>query len=130
MQAAGFSQSNIDYSVLDFASESGYYELHQFDFNGDYEIFPAIYVQDCEGKNWTVSPNPFQHYLRIHANDVPEEAIIELINQAGNVIFTTQKDALNSFFTEDIPTEKLSKGMYFVKIQQEQTTEIIKVIKF
>jgi hypothetical protein len=130
VKAAGFSQSNIDYSVIDPSGESAYYALHQFDFNGDFEIFPAIHVQNCTHQNWIVSPNPFEHYIRIHANDVHGKASITLINQAGNVIYASQKEALDTFFTLDVPTDNLSKGMYFVSIQQETKTEVVKVIKF
>ncbi|NPD86423.1 T9SS type A sorting domain-containing protein [Lentimicrobium sp. L6] len=67
-----------------------------------------------------LSPNPFQNQLNIQFNNAVNYQI-DLINDLGNIIHSIdgKQEKLIHF-----PTEKLSNGIYFVRITNQETKRI------
>lgn len=78
--------------------------------------------------NIILSPNPAQAdlTLTIPTSLVGQKSTISLFMQNGKSVFTQQKNLTDS---ENIPVDKLSAGLYLVKIDVQNRSKTIKFIK-
>jgi hypothetical protein len=75
-------------------------------------------------KGLKVYPNPAENTLSIELNNSNEKSIV-ISDISGRVVLSakTTNDKINLNITS------LSNGVYFVKVQSNNATEVIKVIK-
>ena len=75
--------------------------------------------------NLIVYPNPTTGNISINLGDI-KNAGISISNITGKVVYTLNK--INKTIVE-ISLAEFSKGVYFVKIQNESQQKVIKLIK-
>lgn len=101
----GNSNTIINYSIFDYSPWIGmsYYRLTQVDYDGKFETFP---IKSCWfNEKFIIYPNPAKDYLIIPIN----HKNIAIYNQSGCMIMIAKEGS------NDI--SKLSKGLYFIKIE-------------
>lgn len=74
-------------------------------------------------KNFNIFPNPTQLTFSVNANNNIEINKLTIVNVNGQIVKVLEKNNLNEYNVED-----LFKGVYFVKIQSIQGSEIKKLI--
>ena len=76
-----------------------------------------------------VYPNPSNNYIKIHGN-INQGASIEIsiVDLIGKVVLTKELKSTNNQLSEEIKTNDLPNGTYFVHLKQDDVP--IKVIKF
>jgi hypothetical protein len=129
INGAGFTNQIKEYTYIDEKLESGviYYRLKQTDFDGTYKYFDIIAV-NCRDKtrnNFKIYPNPFYNQLTIEITDNEnDEALVEIMNKQGSVIF--QSKFRNKII---IPTNDISDAIYIVRITTNYDVIHQKVVK-
>ncbi len=75
------------------------------------------------GSNFSIYPNPFDHIFNV-INDDLESYQLEIVNATGKVIFHSmvQKEL-------EIDASKLIKGIYFIRLSNQKSTFVTKIIK-
>ena len=127
--AAGNSSHLINYSIDDNAPMRGinYYRLKQVDKDAKYDysviqkaLFNSIYTAH-------VAPNPSKDFINLYLAKVGnnnQQAIIQLLNAAGKIIYKTATIQSNL----QINTTAFGKGLYFVKVIDADNVTTIKVV--
>ena len=93
-----------------------------------YIIAPLSTTNFDSNNNITISPNPFTDSLTINTKDINlSMATIELYDISGRKISNFSTDNTTNF-TFSI-NSNLSKGNYFLKITDQQTTKTFKLLK-
>ena len=78
---------------------------------------------NSDAKNFTIYPNPTQDIFSVNANNNIEINKLTILNVNGQVVKSFEKNNLNEYNVGD-----LSKGVYVIKIQTLQGSEIKKLI--
>ncbi|MCF8253366.1 MAG: T9SS type A sorting domain-containing protein [Bacteroidia bacterium] len=139
VKAAGNSSKFLLYNYLDkealsLNSKVIYYRLNQVDMDGKQEYSPVIQISLDELNDITilsVQPNPFQNNLTLTFNSNKEMGMkVELLNINGQIMVSKEirTEAGQQNFNLD-ETGILPSGLYFVRIEYNGQSEIIKVIK-
>lgn len=131
---AGNSSTPLIYSHTDPAPLRGtsYYRLTQTDFDGKFEQFPLVAVENNAPRQQagsapnirTVFPNPFEHSFKIDyvlENGGPVE--VRLMDMNGNLVFSEVKEGFagnNRYDFED--RKNLVPGTYVVSIVQNKAS--------
>ncbi len=132
VESIGNSTEELVYDYVDVVGgEINYYKLLQFDIDGVYEQYGPIQV-NCQKSNtgyFSVFPNPSsgQFSIIINDNKMVGEAQIIITDNKGSLIKSIDviiTPGINLFNVND----KLSNGVYFIKIEGENTTTTIKEI--
>jgi hypothetical protein len=129
VNGAGNSNSPRQYKYNDkiVFNQTVYYRLKQTDFDGTYKYFDIIAV-NCRDKsinNFKIYPNPFYNQLTIEITDNEnDDAIVEIMNKQGSVIF--QSKFRNKII---IPTNDISDAIYIVRITTNHEVIHQKVLK-
>lgn len=84
-------------------------EIEQYFYSGK-----TVNVVNSTLTKITFKPNPTQNCFSISMNDLPPNAILKLYNIAGREVFA--KEVISE---EDIYINKLSKGLYYAKIFED-----------
>ncbi|MBI2721479.1 MAG: CotH kinase family protein [Bacteroidetes bacterium] len=81
--------------------------------------------------NVEVFPNPFSNSCTIMLNrESPSEVSIEVIDITGQTVISVKsEEKIKGIFTQEISTEKLSAGVYFVKVNTNNNSAYKKIIK-
>ena len=117
VKGAGNSSSNSNYSTIDPSPLTGisYYRLKQTDFNGDYtysSIVSVTYNQD--DYSFSIYPNPNKgDLINLSINGYEQNLKAVITNISGQTLYS---EVLNSNQKTIKPSEKLSKGIYFISI--------------
>lgn len=84
-----------------------------------------------EQNNVEVFPNPFSNSCTIMLNrESPSEVNIEVIDITGQTVISVKsEEKIKGIFTQEISTEKLSAGVYFVKVNINKNSTYKKIIK-
>lgn len=78
--------------------------------------------------NWIIYPNPFQEEIFLYFNSTADSELeIKLINEFGQNLFEKNYEA--GLKTIIIPTNQLSKGLYFISVSNAKDTWIQRVVK-
>ena len=134
---AGNSQAVLNYTYIDDNVLDGvsYYRLKQTDFNGDFEFFPALSVNNqSDGgslKINNVKPNPFTNQFTMEIESETECNVeFMIMNMNGNKVYGTQIK-INKGITEFKYTngDNLRTGTYVLSIVQNGNPLTYKVIK-
>lgn len=123
-QAAGNSATDIEYVIWDVEGsrhEVTYYELRQFDYNNDSEVFGPIAVR-CENIdsdiNGKLSPNPTLEASYLAIENCPlGEATITLMSSTGQIVYTDRIMVTKKNDVYFIDSLDLTRGSYVVRFQ-------------
>ncbi len=127
----GTTTSPHHYSWLDRQPGPGqwYYRLRQVDLDGQFAFSPIVTIQlDGELSTSRIFPNPLSHHtLTLQRQAVQEgEVHVQVIapdqSVTGRQIFYQQKGG-NQW---DISLPDLQPGIYFLKVQDERQSEVIR----
>ncbi len=80
--------------------------------------------ENNETSKFNLYPNPASEMIRIEPTITTLESVVEITNALGQIVKTNT--LTNS--TLIIPVNELSKGMYFVKVQNEKSKTVSKLI--
>ena len=122
----GNSTISHSYSIFDNKPINGlsYYRLVQTDFDGTTTSSDAISINFFK-EQLKVYPNPVNNKLIVESQAVIDR--IYIYNQLGEQIIVSQKVNSKNY---KLNTEKLSKGIYFVKVNyKDGESEMIKIVK-
>jgi PKD repeat protein len=117
-------------------TSSGNYQvcLTVFDTCGTDSICTTIFVdvfaaiEDLDGSNFSIFPNPVQDILYVNGKDLSlQEWSFTLVNSLGQIYW--EKDHFGNELHEEISTEKLGKGIYFLRIRSNNQIVQYKVSK-
>jgi len=136
-KGAGNSSVELSYTDMDLNAENGnnYYRLTQVDYDGKSKRFDDMIRQvdfkTSSDETITVYPNPSNGellYLEIEKATVGEY-IIELLSSRGKLISVNQINIESETFKlEILQGLKLAKGVYYLKVQNKETTNSIKFV--
>lgn len=123
VSAANNSISKLTYFVEDNEPRIGlnYYQLKQFDIDGKFEVYPAIFV-DCESLNdivLTTRPNPSSgdFFLTFFNETVLKSVEIVITDAKGLTVKTIRRDIESGINNLWINGSELNTGVYFVRIE-------------
>lgn len=127
----GNSNTKLDYSFTDIAPLNGisYYQLNQTDFNGDNESFEAVSVEVNANKlnnAVAVFPNPTKAGFDVQVYATNENnALISIHNMSGKTVIKQEIRLEKGMNLMPIKNGKLDLGVYLVKIQFEDGTNMM-----
>jgi hypothetical protein len=109
-----------------------YYRLKQVDFDGTYTYSTIVKVNNTSDVSATLSlyPNPYTSELTVSFTSTDGNATIDMMDIQGKVVMSQvmqTKAGINTF-----PVNKasaLQSGIYFVRIQANGQTQMVKLIK-
>lgn len=121
IKGAGNSNEMIEYQYEHKGNRSlvNYYRLVQYDFNGDYEVFPmlSLYCQSENLASWNAFPNPNQGSFTISLQSTVEvkDAQIQIIDMAGKTVFVKAVEMGEGSITLEMNAVGLAHGAYVVR---------------
>jgi hypothetical protein len=120
------STTNYTYTDLNPINRDSYYRLKQTDFNGRYEYFRMI-AANCDDKiNFSVYPNPFEDRFNIKLSENTSYPLnLEIHDYLGRIVHA---QVIESGMTEVEMNQKIQSGTYFVKVFNENTHVMKKII--
>ncbi len=125
----GNSSVTINYSWTDDSPINGtaYYRLKQTDFNGAFE-YHGIRTVACEPTTEiSIYPNPFEDSFTISLSENTSYPItVEVMDYLGRKIYT---QIIENATTEIVLEDKVSAGTYFVKVFNETTLNVERIVK-
>lgn len=147
IEGAGSSTSRHEYEYTDFSAINGvinYYKLEDVDINGKRTLHRPISVNhNISLRNNIPSrfylypnfPNPFNHYTKIHY-DLSEDNMVDLTiyDIRGEKVLTVVKRFQNAgsykivWRGTNMKGNKVSSGIYFVRLRTDKYTNVIKMI--
>jgi hypothetical protein len=129
IQAAGFSNSSIQYQWIDNNPNAGnnYYQLIEEDFNGNTHFYSVIYAEFKIEINVSIYPNPASNFVNIKSNN-DENAFITFTDFGGRVVKSVNTQNFDSNSIVQLDINDLKPGYYVVRIQQNNNVETLKLI--
>lgn len=127
VNAAGNTSTVKNYRAFDNAPLNGinYYRLKQFDVDGKFEYSIVKNVSFNKVNNITIAPNPAKDFINISTTKNLNTVLnIQLVDVSGKVL----KTVLSSDNRIKIATSGIAKGLYFIKIKDENTVQTQRVI--
>ena len=93
------------------------------------EVLSIDYV-NAEGLEFVVYPNPASESLnvKIKAYEPLQNPVLKFIGLNGNIIYSKQLENNISLIQEEVRTENLSKGVYFLTIEAQSYKATKKII--
>jgi hypothetical protein len=82
-------------------------------------------VEYSNNTNIRLYPNPTTGMVNIEVNGIDGNAFMKIYSPQGQVIYSKE---LNSNLKADLDLSRLSKGVYFIKINNEETNIFSKLI--
>lgn len=98
-----------------------YYRLKQFDINGSFEYSKTIAV-NFDRKSSSIFPNPVTDYVTVKCSKKLKG--IEILDISGREVLKMKISSNNVY-----NISSLSKGLYFVKLIEEDGSEFLKISK-
>ena len=104
-----------------------YYRLKQTDFDGRFE-YHRVVASQCEITNkMSIYPNPFNNAFNVQLSGKQSSLLmLEIHDYLGRIVYS---QSIDTNTTEIIIGKDLPPGTYFVKVFNETTQIIEKVIK-
>ena len=125
----GNSNTMISYTWSDDSPLSGtaYYRLKQTDFNGAFE-YHGVRAVTCKQINGiSIYPNPFENSFTVQLSENTTYPItVEIIDYLGRNIHSQVIQSV----TTKIALNELAKGTYFIKVFNETTRVVERIVKF
>lgn len=115
------SNQRIKYELLDEEMQTGinYYRWQQIDFSGatSFSNIVALVKQAEASASLTIYPNPLTRGTPLNVNfqsPVPSVVTIQIIDGFGRSIWESDYPASEEMLQTQIPTDRLSAGVYFL----------------
>ena len=127
VNAAGNSSTVKNYRAFDNTPLNGinYYRLKQFDVDGKFEYSFVDSISFNKVYNITIAPNPAKDFINISTTTNQNKILtIQLLDASGKVLksFQSKQPVIK------ISTAGIAKGLYFIKIKDENTVQTQRVI--
>ena len=124
--AAGNSNTHLSYEAFDDAPMNGmnYYRLKQVDMDGAETFSEVRNVIFNIAFHVTVAPNPAKDFINVSVSNGNTGITVELIDISGKKLY---EEKMGGAFIK-INTSRLSKGIYFVKLEGANISAVKKVI--
>jgi hypothetical protein len=82
-----------------------------------------------ENSTINIYPNPTIGVLNIEINNIDKQGLeIEILDITGKFIYQKEYSGITAQFTEQIDLSGYSKGIYFVKIRQDNSVDVGKIV--
>jgi type IX secretion system substrate protein len=117
--------NNYSQSFYKLDNEVNYFELYQYDFNGTSSYLGIEAITVSKKENIVVYPNPTSELVNINIGNNNSVVIYSITSTEGKIIESGKTSLSN--ISLDLSTE--NKGTYFVKINTEYLTEVVKILK-
>jgi hypothetical protein len=129
VKGAGTASNTSNYRFIDTETFNGvtYYRLNQVDYDGNSALSNVSTIKKEGGVITNLYPNPAiqGEAITLLASDASSgKTIIEIMNIAGQVVFTQSNDGISKI---TIPTNQLTKGTYILSVTTEGNREIHKI---
>ncbi len=131
-EGAGNSNSLQNYSFTDSHPYSGtnYYRLKQTDYDGHFSYSDVVAVNFNYKQKFYPSFNSSTQEINIaFYSSAKCKSKISIYDVNGRVVYSTEKESQQGQNNYSIPVALLSKGMYFVTLENDFETIQAKVIK-
>ncbi len=117
VEGAGNSDTETNYFLSDKDPFRGisYYRLKQTDFDGKYEYFNPIVINNTTETKASIYPNPADRYVNISSPD-ENTVVIKLYSISGGLIYS---DILENFAV-NIDTSELKNGIYILMLNDHK----------
>jgi hypothetical protein len=134
VQASTSAALTLQYSFIDIAPAGGanYYRLKMVDIDGRYQYSGIITIRtNIQGFNVTASPNPFTDNVVITIESKTDETVhLRVFNNDGKLVWR-KSISVNAgtnarYFSE---LQSLPKGIYFIKVNKQNSEASLKLIK-
>jgi len=137
IDAAGFSDQIQEYAFIDYQAkqkngQNFYYRLKQMDFDNAFEYSAVRLLSKMDkGNKITVAPVPFQSELFVQLNGIRSTAYhLTLSTASGQIV--RERNFKPRFPLETLQLNQLgslANGVYFLEVEYNGKTEVIKLIK-
>jgi hypothetical protein len=124
----------LQYSFVDIAPAGGlnYYRLKMVDVDGSYKYSVILTIRtDAKGFSVTASPNPFTHQVVISIESATDETVhFRVYNSDGKLVWRKTSSVTagtNAQYFNEL--QSLPKGIYFIKVNKQNTVAELKLIK-
>lgn len=133
-KGAGNSKESINYEFIDEnpLTETSFYRLVQFDFDGSYTETEWLKIQNfasAKKLELNIYPNPAVDNLNLDLIAQNGLTNITIYNTEGKVIFASQEEIQNEKLSKQINVSNLNAGTYTVKLIQGENVVFQKFIK-
>jgi hypothetical protein len=136
MNGAGNSTQELDYRFIHLNAKRGigYYILKQVDYNGQYQEYPPITINNVKINSsnlfTNVYPNPNESnmfYFNYNGNNINVPIMVRVTNNMGGTILEGVVNKFNN--SQGIPfnLDGLCKGVYYVELTQNKNKETKKI---
>lgn len=119
------NNSNINtyyYTIAQMNEGEIFYRLKQLDNDGKFTYSTIVSVNaNCNTNNISLSPNPADNQISIKGLNVLKPHTIQIFDNKGALVKT-----LNGIPTNPIAITELSKGVYLLKIDDNESLKFIK----
>ncbi len=116
----------------DVSSPYIYYRIKQVDFDGQFEMFPIVYVSLKPSDVFQVKayPNPASEKLNISLNGASEKETISitLVNLYGQVLIANEYLTASASRSLSFNLEEVSSGMYYLVVVRNDEEHVTKVM--
>src|SRR6185436_8334585 len=120
--ATGFSIGNKGYIGMGF-----FFTVSTNDFWEYCDTCAGVGINEIDNSQGiTVSPNPVQDKLKILFTEKYKKLQVEMYDEAGKKVFEKEYENVNS--TIEINVSKFNKGVYVLKLSDENVTHTFKVL--
>jgi hypothetical protein len=125
--AAGFAYQFIDQKPM---IGLNLYRLKQVDLDEQYAYSSITSVRMGSVKNVlaNIYPNPVKGTMNLKMNVPSSNTKIELINAAGQVVYSTQRSGLNADASVQIPVTSFKSGVYGLRITQDSDVQTERIL--
>ncbi|MFT5860794.1 MAG: hypothetical protein ACI865_002909 [Flavobacteriaceae bacterium] len=133
VDGAGNSTEILDYQLIDRSPLDGtsYYRIKQTDFDGVSTYTNTIAVNfESTFDELAVYPNPVKdNSVLSFIGNATGETLITVMEVSGKLLMTLAHDSSLGKNTVELKTAEMNSGVYFLTIQNDSETKLIKFVK-
>ncbi|MFC2110944.1 lamin tail domain-containing protein [Bacteroidota bacterium] len=95
----------------------------------DVEVIDDTGINDLDNDNAvTIFPNPTKGMFKISFNGIIGDIDMEIIDAAGRVINSEKLIGVNDGYVKEIDATNLADGIYYVKLMNNETIKLVKLV--
>ena len=132
VSAAGNSSNVITYNQTDDQPLAGksWYRLKMVDRDGEYAYSNAVAVNTVIQKNISVNPNPVHNMLNLYVQSTSAaNASIQVLDMNGKLLLQKKTVVATGANRITFDVSRFAKGIYLIKLQQDNTIKKLKWVK-
>lgn len=126
VMANGNSSSISNYQFNDASPNAGvnFYRLKMVDADSKFEYSKVVKIDFSKNYTITISPNPAKSFFNVTVANISAPMILEITDVSGRVLQTQTISNQNNV----VAVNNLSKGLYFVKLKNANTSYTEKLV--